>query len=313
MSRGQYIARRLLQMIPVVFGITVITFLLIRAIPGDPAQTMLGEKATDEKIALYREKLGLNEPIYMQYLYYVRNLVQLDLGDSTQYRVPVSSILGDRLKVSLSVMLMTLVLTTAISLPLGMLAALKKDSILDNIVRSTLMVSLLMPTFYTGILIIILLSIKVDLFPTAGYGEGFVDHIHHLFLPGLTLALGISPILIRTLRTGILEAMTSDYVKTARSKGLKEQTVVTRHVLRNALIPTVTLLGISVGAIIGGTVVTEKVFALPGAGALLVDAINARDYSTVQAAVMVVAVLVVLVNLATDIVYSFIDPRVRLG
>jgi peptide/nickel transport system permease protein len=313
MSRGQYILRRLIQMIPVVFGISLITFVLIRAIPGDPALTMLGEKATTAQIELYREKLGLNEPIYMQYLYYMRELVQLNLGDSTQYRVPVESIIWDRLKVSLSVMLMTLVLTTAISLPLGMLAALKKDSILDNIVRSTLMVSLLMPTFYTGILIIILLSIKVDLFPTAGYGEGFIDHVRHLFLPGLTLALGISPILIRTLRTSILEAMTSDYVKTARSKGLKEQTVVTRHVLRNALIPTVTLLGISVGAIIGGTVVTEKVFALPGAGALLVDAITARDYSTVQAAVMIVAMLVVLVNLLTDIVYSFIDPRVRLG
>ena len=313
MSRGQYILRRLIQMIPVVFGITVITFVLIRAIPGDPAQTMLGEKATDAQIALYREKMGLNDPIYVQYFYYVRDLMKLDLGTSTQYRVPVENILWSRMKVSLSVMLMTLVLTIAISLPLGMLAALKKDSILDNIVRSTLMVSLLMPTFYTGILIIILLSIKIDLFPTAGYGEGFIDHVRHLFLPGLTLALGIAPILIRTLRTGILEAMTSDYVKTARSKGLKEQTVVTRHVLRNALIPTVTLLGISVGAIIGGTVVTEKVFALPGAGALLVDAINARDYSTVQAAVMVVAILVVLVNLATDIVYSFIDPRVRLG
>lgn len=313
MSRGQYILRRLIQMIPVVFGITVITFVLLRAIPGDPAQTMLGEKATDAQIALYREKMGLNEPIYVQYFYYVRDLVKFDLGTSTQYRVPVESILWDRLKVSLSVMLMTLVLTTVISLPLGMLAALKKDSILDNIVRSTLMVSLLMPTFYTGILIIILLSIKVDLFPTAGYGETFIEHVHHLFLPGLTLALGIAPILIRTLRTGILEAMTSDYVKTARSKGLAEQTVITRHVLRNALIPTVTLLGISIGAIVGGTVVTEKVFALPGAGALLVDAINARDYSTVQAAVMIVAILVVLVNLLTDLVYSFIDPRVRLG
>jgi peptide/nickel transport system permease protein len=313
MSRGTYIARRLVQMIPVLFGITVIIFVMIRAIPGDPAVTMLGEKATDEKIALMREKMGLNEPIYMQYLYYMRDLVQFDLGTSTQYRVPVDSILWERLKVSLSVMLMTVTLTTLVSLPLGMLAALKKDSIIDNIVRSTLMVSLLMPTFYTGILIIIALSIKIDLFPTSGYGEGFTDHVRHLFLPGLTLALGISPILIRTLRNSILEAMVSDYVKTARSKGLAEQTVVTRHVLRNALIPTVTLLGISVGAIIGGTVVTEKVFSLPGAGALLVDSIAARDYSTVQAAVMVVAALVVLVNLLTDIVYSFIDPRVRLG
>lgn len=313
MSRGQYITRRLVQMIPVVFGITVIIFVMIRAIPGDPAVTMLGEKATDEKIALMREKLGLNEPIYMQYLYYMRDLVQLDLGQSTRYRVPVDTLLWDRLKVSLSVGLMTVVLTTLISLPLGMLAALKKDSILDNIVRSMLMVTLLMPTFYTGILLIIALSVKIDLFPVSGYGEGFINNVQHVFLPGLALALGISPILVRTLRNGILEAMTSDYVKTARSKGLAEQTVITRHVLRNALIPTVTLLGISIGGIIAGTVVTEKVFALPGAGALLVDSIAARDYSTVQATVMIIAILVVVVNLITDITYSFIDPRVRLG
>lgn len=313
MSRGQYITRRLVQMIPVVFGITVIIFVMIRAIPGDPAVTMLGEKATDEKIALMREKLGLNEPIYMQYLYYMRDLVQFDLGQSTRYRVPVDTLLWDRLKVSLSVGLMTVVLTTLISLPLGMLAALKKDSILDNIVRSMLMVTLLMPTFYTGILLIIALSVKIDLFPVSGYGEGFINNVQHVFLPGLALALGISPILVRTLRNGILEAMTSDYVKTARSKGLAEQTVITRHVLRNALIPTVTLLGISIGGIIAGTVVTEKVFALPGAGALLVDSIAARDYSTVQATVMIIAILVVVVNLITDITYSFIDPRVRLG
>ncbi|MEX2314524.1 MAG: ABC transporter permease [Thermomicrobiales bacterium] len=313
MSRGQYIARRLAQMIPVVFGITLIVFVMIRAVPGDPAVTMLGEKATDAKIEIMREKLGLNEPIYMQYLYYMRDLVTLDLGESTRYRVPVDTLLWDRLQVSLSVGLMTVVLTTLISLPLGMLAALKKDSFLDNIVRSVLMVTLLMPTFYTGILLIIALSVKVDLFPTSGYGEGFFDHVRHVFLPGFALALGISPILVRTLRNGILEAMTSDYVKTARSKGLAEQTVITRHVLRNALIPTVTLLGISIGGIIAGTVVTEKVFALPGAGALLVDSIGSRDYSTVQATVMIIAMLVVVVNLVTDITYSFIDPRVRLG
>lgn len=313
MSRGQYIARRLVQMIPVIFGITLIIFVMIRAIPGDPAATMLGEKATDEKLALMREKMGLNDPIYMQYLYYMRDLVTLDLGESTRYRVPVDTLLGERLKVSFSVAAMTILLTTLISLPLGMLAALKKDSILDNIVRSTLMVTLLMPTFYTGILLIIALSVKIDLFPVSGYGDGFIDHVRHVFLPGLTLGLGISPILVRTLRTGILEAMTSDYVKTARAKGLAEQAVITRHVLRNALIPTVTLLGISIGGIIAGTVVTEKVFALPGAGALLVDSIGARDYSTVQATVMIIAILVVLVNLITDITYSFIDPRVRLG
>jgi len=313
MSRGQYILRRLVQMIPVVFGITIIIFVMIRAIPGDPAITMLGEKATDEKIALMREKLGLNEPVYMQYLYYLRDLVTLDLGESTRYRVPVDTLLWDRLKVSLSVMLMTTILAVAISLPLGMLAALRKDSIFDNIVRSVLMVTFLMPTFYTGILLIIALAVKVDLFPVSGYGEGFFDNIRHLFLPALTLSLAISPILIRTLRSSILEAMSSDYVKTARAKGLREQVVISRHVLRNALIPTITLLGVSIGGIIGGTIVTEKVFALPGAGSLLVDSIAARDYATVQASVMIVAMLVVLVNLLTDIVYSFIDPRVRLG
>lgn len=313
MSRGQYILRRLIQMIPVLFGITVIVFVMIRAIPGDPAVTMLGEKATDAKLAHMREKLGLNEPVYMQYLYYMRDLVQFDLGESTRYRVPVSTLLWDRLKVSLSVMLTTTILTTLLAVPLGIMAALKKDSLLDNIVRSVLMVTLLMPTFYTGILLIIMLSVKIDLFPVSGYGDGFAGHVGHLFLPSLTLALGIAPILVRTLRSSILEAMTSDYVKTARSKGLTEQVVVTQHVLRNALIPTVTLLGISVGSIIGGTVVTEKVFALPGAGALLVDSIGSRDYATVQAAVMIVAVLVVAVNLLTDIIYSFIDPRVRLG
>lgn len=300
-------------MIPVVLGITMIIFVMIRAIPGDPAYTMLGEKATDEKIALLRERMGLNEPLYVQYGIYMRDLVKLDLGNSTKYRVPVSDLIWDRMQVSLFVMLMTTVLTTIIALPLGMMAALKKDSIFDNVVRSGLMVTLLMPTFFTGILLIIVLSIKIDLFPTSGYGESFIDHIKHLFLPSLTLALGISPILIRTLRSSILDAMSSDYVKTARSKGLAERVVITRHVLRNALIPTVTLFGISIGAIIGGTVVTEKVFALPGAGALLVDAIAARDYATVQAAVLIVAMLVVGVNLLTDILYSFIDPRVRLG
>ncbi len=300
-------------MIPVVFGITLIIFGMIRAIPGDPALTMLGEKARDEQIEIMRDRLGLNEPIYVQYGYYMRDLVQLDLGTSTRYRVPVNSIIWDRLQVSLSAMLMTAILTIIIVLPLGMLAALKKDSVLDNIVRSLLMVTLLMPTFFTGIILIIILSVKIDLFPVSGYGEGFFGHVRHLFLPSLTLALAISPILIRTLRTGILEAMTSDYVKTARAKGLAEQVVITRHVLRNALIPTVTLFGISIGGIIGGTVVTEKVFALPGAGALLVDAIAARDYATVQAAVLIVAMMVVVVNLLTDIIYSFIDPRVRLG
>lgn len=313
MSRGTYILRRLVQLVPVVIGMTVIIFVMLRLVPGSPSVAVLGEKATDAQIAAMDEKLGLNEPIYIQYGIYIRDLVKLDLGTSTKYNRPVNDILWERLRVSLSMVLMTAILTIIISLPLGILAALKKDSLLDNAVRSTLMVTMVMPTFYTGILLIIILSVKFDLFPASGYGDTPIQHAKHLFLPGLALALGLCPILIRTLRTSILEAMQSDYVKTARSKGLSEQKVLSRHVLRNALIPTITLFGISIGGLLGGAVITEKVFALPGVGALMVDAINARDYATVQAVTLIFATMVIIFNLLTDVLYSFIDPRVRLG
>lgn len=311
MTRGQYILRRLVQLIPVMVGITIIVFLMLRLIPGDPAAAVMGDKATDEQIALKREQMGLNKPIYVQYAYYIRDLAQFDLGQSTKYAVPVNELIWSRLQVSLFVVLFTAILTIVISMPLGILAALKRNSTIDNVVRSVLTVTLVMPTFYTGIILIIILAVKIDLFPVSGYGETVPQHIQHLFLPSLTLALGISPILIRSLRNSILEAMRTDYVKTARSKGLTERDVITVHVLRNALIPTITLFGISIGALMGGTVITERVFALPGAGALLITAIGARDYATVQSATLIIAVLVVFVNLVTDIVYSFIDPRVR--
>jgi peptide/nickel transport system permease protein len=311
MGRGQYILRRLVQMIPVLFGITIIVFFLIRAIPGDPAVAMLGERATDEAVARLRHSMGLDEPLYMQYAYFMRDLAQLDLGTSTRYDVPVSEIIFTRLKVSLFVVVYTTILTILISIPLGILAAFKKDSIFDNIVRSGLMVTLVMPSFWVGIMLIILFSVKLKIFPVAGYGEGFFGHIKHLFLPSLTIALTIAPVLIRALRNSILEVMTMDYVKTARAKGLAERSVMTIHVLRNALIPAVTLLGVSVGGLMGGTVITEKVFSLPGAGALLIDSITARDYAMLQAGTLIFASMVILVNLATDIIYSFLDPRVR--
>ncbi len=311
MGRGQYILRRLMQMIPVLLGITVIVFFLIRAIPGDPAIAMLGERATEPALERMRHSMGLDRPLYVQYAYFMRDLARLDLGKSTRYDVPVKEILFARLKVSLFVVAYTTILTTLISLPLGILAALKKDSVFDNIVRSALMVTLVMPSFWVGIMFIIIFSVKLGIFPVSGYGTGFFGHLRHLFLPSLTISLTIAPILIRALRNSILEVMNQDYVKTARAKGLAEQNVMTGHVLRNALIPAVTLLGISVGGLMGGTVITEKVFALPGAGALLIDSITARDYAMLQAGTIIFACMVILVNLATDIIYSFLDPRVR--
>jgi peptide/nickel transport system permease protein len=309
----QYIARRLAQLIPVVFGITLVLFFMLRLIPGDPASVMLGERATDEAVLRLDHELGLDQPIYVQYGYFLRDLVTLNLGTSIKFQVPVATLLARKLLVSLSVVGLTLVLTIAMAFPLGVLAALKKDSLIDNVVRSIFVVLMLMPSFWVGILLIIFFSVQLGLFPVSGYGSGFFDILHHLFLPALTIALSITPVLVRALRSSILDALSADYVRTARAKGLRERVVITAHVLRNALIPAVTLLGLSIGGLMGGTVILEKVFSLPGAGALLIDSISARDYPVVQAATLIFATLVILVNLLTDIVYSFLDPRVRFG
>ena len=286
---------------------------MLRLIPGDPASVMLGERATDAAVARINHELGLDQPIYVQYGYFLRDLATLNLGTSIKYQVPVATLLGQRLLVSLSVVGVTLVLTIVIAFPLGVLAALKKDSLIDNAVRSLFVVLMLMPSFWVGILLIIFFSVQLGLFPVSGYGSGLFDSLHHLFLPALTIALAITPVLVRALRSSILDALSADYVRTARAKGLRESAVITAHVLRNALIPAITLLGLSIGSLMGGTVILEKVFALPGAGALLIDSIGARDYPVVQAATMVFATMVILVNLVTDIVYSFLDPRVRFG
>lgn len=313
MSRAQYILRRLIQLIPVVLGVTVIVFFLLRLIPGDPATLLAGPQAPLSVVEQIRHAYGLDKPIVTQYGYFMRNLGELKLGRSLSYNIPVAQLLEQRFPVSLFVVLYTIILTTIISLPLGTLAALKKDGWLDNIVRSTLMVTMVMPGFWIGIIFIIIFSIKLGIFPVSGFGDGFFGHVTHVFLPALTISLGLAPILIRALRSSILETIEADYTRTARAKGLAERTVVSVHVLRNALIPWITLLGTSIGFLMGGTVIIEKVFGLPGAGALLIDSINARDYPTVQGATLVFAILVILVNLVTDIIYSFIDPRIHLS
>jgi peptide/nickel transport system permease protein len=312
MNRGQFILRRLAQMVPVLFGITLVVFSLLQLIPGDPAISMLGIQARPESIAALREKLGLDRPLWEQYLRYVGNVLTLDLGESLKFKVSVASLLGERLEVSLALIVYATVLTVALSLPLGIISALRKDGLFDQVTRMLLMVTLVMPAFWVGILFLTYFSIKLQLFPVAGYGETWREHLHHLFLPALTIALSITPLLVRALRASILEAMASDYVRTARAKGLREQAVVMTHVLRNALIPAVTLLGLSVGYLLGGTVIIENVFSLPGAGKLLVDAISARDYPLVQSTTLVFALLVILINLLTDVIYTFLDPRVQL-
>jgi len=312
MNRGHFILRRLVQMIPVLFGITLVVFALLQLIPGDPAVTMLGLQARPEAVAALRHELGLDRPLWEQYLRYVGNVITFDLGESLKFKVSVSSLLGDRLLVSLALIVYSTVLMIVLSLPLGIISALRKDGIFDQLTRVVLMVTMVMPAFWIGILFLTFFGLKLQLFPVSGYGETWKEHLHHLFLPAVTIALSITPLLVRALRTSILEALGSDYVRTARAKGLREQAVITTHVLRNALIPALTLLGLSVGYLLGGTVIVENVFSLPGAGKLLVDAIGARDYPLVQSTTLVFATLVILVNLLTDVIYTFLDPRVRL-
>jgi peptide/nickel transport system permease protein len=312
MNRGQYIVRRLALMIPVLFGITVVVFSLLQLIPGDPATTILGTQARPESVAALRHELGLDRPLWEQYLRYMQNVVTFDLGKSLKFKTSVGSLLPGRLEVTLVLITYATVLTIVISLPLGIVSALRRNSIFDQVTRAFLMVTLVMPAFWVGILFLTFFSIRLQLFPVAGYGDGWQEHLHHLFLPALTIALSIAPLIVRALRTSIMEGLGSDFVRTARAKGLREQAVVSTHVLRNALIPAVTLLGLSVGYLVGGTVIVENVFSLPGAGKLLVDAIAARDYPLVQSTTLVFAVLVILVNLGTDVIYTFLDPRVRL-
>jgi peptide/nickel transport system permease protein len=281
-------------------------------IPGDPAITALGLRASPEAVAALRHEWGLDRPLWEQYALYLSRTVRGDLGNSLKFKVPVASLLPDKMVVSLSLIAYAAVLTMAVSLPLGVAAALRKNGPFDQMVRLVLMVTMVMPGFWIGILFLIFFSIRLGLFPVSGFGEGPVGHLHHLFLPALTISLAIAPILVRSLRGSILEAMASDYVRTARAKGLRERLIVNGHVLRNALIPPVTLFGLSIGYLLGGTVVIENVFTLPGAGKLLIDAILARDYPLVQSTVLIFAALVILVNLATDLVYTFLDPRVQL-
>ncbi len=313
MGQGQYLIRRLVFMIPVLIGVTIISFVLIHLIPGDPAQVILGVHAQPDNLKALRHELGLDRPLWKQYGFYLGDLLRLDLGSSIKFQQSVESLIQKRIGLTLFLIGFATLLTIAISLPLGIMAALKKNSFFDQIVRAVLMVTMVMPAFWVGILLLILFGVKLDLLPVSGYGEGFVDHVRHLFLPALTIALSLAPILVRSLRASILQAMDSDYVRTARAKGLQDRAVLNRHVMKNALIPSVTLLGLSIGYLMGSTVIVERVFSLPGVGSLLVDSISARDYPVVQAMTLIFAVFVILVNIATDVVYTMLDPRVQLS
>ena len=298
-------------MVPVVLGITILAFFLIHLIPGDPARTMLGVHATDESIAELHEQWGLDESLPVQYGLFMKRLVAGDLGDSLFYRVPTNELIKARLPATLWLLAYSTLLSILIAVPIATFAAVRKGGLGDQAARAIPLVGIGMPQFWVGIMLILLLALKTGWFPVGGYGKGFAGHLHSMFLPALTVALAISPILIRSLRQSLLNVLESDFVATARSKGIPERRVLTKHALRNAIISTVTVLGINIGFLVGGTLVVEYVFALPGLGSLMIQAIFNRDFAVVQGITLVYAIMVVLINLGTDVVYFLLDPRVK--
>lgn len=312
MDKFAFLGRRLLQLVPVAIGITIVVFFMLRLIPGDPVRIMLGSRATPEAIESLQRSLGLDKPIWEQYLLFVRNLLRGDLGVSLLYRQPVNELVLERLPATLSLVAYSAVLAVALTLPLAVLSARRKDTPVDQIIRGGTLLSLATPSFWMGIIFMMFFSLRLDLFPVAGLGDGFIGRLYHLFLPSLTIALSLAAILIRSLRASILAVSRADFIDTARAKGITEQRILTRHVLRNALISTVTILGVNIGWLIGGTVVIENLFAIPGLGALMLASISGRDYPMVQGITLVFAALVVGVNILTDLSYAIIDPRVSL-
>jgi peptide/nickel transport system permease protein len=295
-----------------VIGVTVLVFFLIHLVPGDPARTMLGVHATPKNVAVLHHQWGLDRSLPAQYELFMGRLLHGNLGESLFYRESARSLIFGRLPVTLWLIGYGTLLSILIALPLATIAATRKDAVRDQAVRAVPLVGLGFPPFWLGIMLLLVFGLHLGrLFPVGGYGTGFFGHLHSMFLPALTVALGIAPILIRSLRASLLQVLESDYITTARSKGLSERRVLVRHGLRNAVISTVAVLGVNIGFLVGGTVVVEQVFALPGIGQLMITSILQRDFPIVQGVTLVFGILVVFVYLATDVLHSLLDPRVR--
>ncbi|MBB3456907.1 peptide/nickel transport system permease protein [Rhizobium sp. BK313] len=305
-----YVVRRILQMIPTVVFILVITFVLIRLLPGDPASAMLGDRALDADVIRINASLGLDRPIIVQFFYFVERVFTGDLGNSITLKLPVMTLILQRLPVTLMLISMAAVIALVLAVPLAFVAALKREQTSDAAIRGVFQVGLSMPVFYIGILLLTLFAAHLKWFPVGGYGDTFGSKLYHLFLPALTLAVSLAAILMRNLRAAIIGVINAEYVDFARAKGLRTRIILFRHVLRNALISTITLFGLQIGSLLGGGVITETVFAVPGAGRLMIDSIYGRDYPVLQGLTIALAILVSLTFLVTDIVQAWLDPRI---
>jgi len=304
----QPILSRIGSALVVVFGVCTLVFLLIHVAPGDPVEAMLGESARPADRQALRAALGLDRPLAEQYLRYLGGLVRLDLGQSFQFQRPVAELLAERVPPTLELTAAALALALALAVPLGVLAARSRSRALDTGAMGFSLLGISLPNFWLGPLLILVFSLWLGWTPVSGR-----DGPASLVLPAVTLGTGLAAVLARMVRSSVLEVLEEDYVRTARAKGLSELAVMRRHALRNAWLPVLTLAGLHLGGLLGGAVITETVFAWPGAGSLLVEAIQNRDYPVVQASVLLVSLTYVLVNTLTDLVYAWVDPRIRLA
>ena len=307
-----FLGHRLLHTVPVIVGITLASFVLIHLVPGDPIRIMLGGKATKEHVAEVSHTLKLDRPLPVQYLTFVGGATHGDLGESIIQRRPVSGIVSERIGPSIFLLIYATLIGVVLALPLGILSALRHNRPLDHAIRLLTLVAFAMPSFWLALILIRTFSLDLGIFPVSGYGMGFVGHVRNLTLPALTIGLFLTSMLVRSLRSSLIDVFSEEYVEAARARGLSESRVVLRHSLRNALIATLTVLAVNLGFLIGGAVVIEKVFDIPGLGQLLVDSIFTRDFPVLQGLTLVFGLLVIAINLLSDLAYAVIDPRVRL-
>lgn len=308
-----FLGRRLLHTVPVIVGITLASFVLIHLVPGDPIRIMLGGKATKEHIAEVSHTLKLDRPLPEQYLTFVGGATHGDLGESIILQRPVSGIVSERIGPSMFLLAYATLIGIVLALPLGIVSALRRNRPIDHGIRLLTLIAFAMPSFWLGLLLIRTFSLDLGLFPVSGYGSGFFGHVRALTLPALTVGLFLTSMLVRSLRASLLDVFSEEYVEAARARGLPESRIVLKHSLRNALIATLTVLAVNLGWLIGGAVVIEKVFDIPGLGQLLVDSIFTRDFPILQGLTLVFGLLVIAINLLSDVAYCVIDPRVRLG
>lgn len=301
----KYLFQNLLKAIPVLFLITLIVFILVR-VTGDPIALLLPETATEEEKEILREALGLNEPLYIQFFNYVGDLLKGDFGNSLVYNTDALALVLERLPATFELAIASMIFAIVISVPLGIIAAIKRNSILDLLISGASSLGKAMPNFWLGIMLILLLSVTFQIFPVSGRGG-----LAHLVLPAFALGTGVAAAMTRLIRASMLEILNEDFIRTARGKGLKEAIVVNKHAFRNALIPVVTIIALQTSTLIGGTLITETIFAWPGFGQLLIQAVNLRDMAVVQAATFLIAFLVIFSNLLADLIYRLLDPRIK--